>query len=52
MRPVGAVVAAVLSLLAAAMLATVWYDDGTAARRGPAVLGPIDTAPDHVPGLG
>lgn len=45
-------VAALLSLLSAAMLATVWYDDGAAARRGPAVLAPIAEAPNHVPGLG
>ena len=48
----GRLVAGALSLVAAAMLAIVWYDDGTAARRGPAVLAPIDGLPDDVPGLG
>lgn len=48
----GRLVAGALSLLAAAMLAPVWYDDGTVARRGPAVLAPIDGLPDHVQGLG
>jgi outer membrane protein assembly factor BamB len=52
MRRVAAGVAGGLSLVAAAMLATVWYDDGTAALRGPLVLGPVEGAPDHVTGLG
>ncbi|HEV7657571.1 MAG TPA: PQQ-binding-like beta-propeller repeat protein [Mycobacteriales bacterium] len=44
--------AAALSVVAALLLATVWYADGTSSRRGPAVLAPITSAPDNVPGLG
>ncbi len=44
--------AGLLSLLAGVMLAAVWFDDGQAARRGPAVLAPITGGPDDVPGLG